>query len=157
DKTARFNRTDGTHLGVPFGGETQKMNEFNRLEQFAKLQRPPAIKFKDLEAFITSKVTFNVLPMRVQVDYFPVTDASVLTNFTIQFSNKDLEFKNAEGVQKAAVNILGRITSMTRRPVSNFEETVEVLSPKEMLQDYAKQKSIYQKTLPLAPGTYRLN
>src|SRR5579862_4489351 len=75
DKTQRFNRTDGTHLGVPFGGETQSMNEFNRIEQFAKLQKPPAIKFKDLEAYITSKVTFNVLPMRVQVDYFPITDA----------------------------------------------------------------------------------
>jgi len=157
DKTARFNRTDGTHLGVPFGGETQSMNEFNRLEQFAKLQKPPAIKFHDLEAYITSKVTFNTLPMRVQVDYFPITDASVLTAFTIQFNNKDLEFKSTEGVQRAAVNILGRITSMTRRPVSNFEETVEVLSPKEMLQDYAKQRSIYQKIIPLAPGTYRLN
>jgi len=32
-----------------------------------------------------------------------------------------------------------------------------VLSPKEMLQDYAKQKSIYQKIIPLAPGTYRFN
>jgi len=133
------------------------MNEFTRLEQFAKLQKPPAIKFHDLEAEITSKITFNVLPMRVQVDFFPVTDASVLTNFTIQFNNKDLEFKSAEGVQRAAVNILGRITSMTRRPISNFEDTVEVLAPKEMLQEYAKNKSIYQKTVPLVPGTYRLN
>src|SRR5579863_5001225 len=40
DKTQRFNNTDGTHLGVPFGGQTESMNEFNRLEQFAKLQRP---------------------------------------------------------------------------------------------------------------------
>src|ERR1043166_6579533 len=62
DKTDRFSRTDGTHLGVPFGGATQKMNEFNRLEQFAKLQRPPAIKFKDLEAFITSKIPYNIRP-----------------------------------------------------------------------------------------------
>jgi len=157
DKTQRFNNTDGTHLGVPFGGQTESMNEFSRLEQFAKLQKPPAIKFYDLEAAITSKVTFNILPMRVQVDFFPITDASVMTNFTVQFNNKDLEFKSTEGVQRAAVNILGRITSMTRRPIANFEDTVEVLAPKEMLQDYAKVKSIYQKTVPLAPGTYRLN
>jgi len=157
DKTQRFNNTDGTHLGVPFGGQTESMNEFSRLEQFAKLQKPPAIKFHDLEAAITSKVTFNILPMRVQVDFFPITDASVMTNFTVQFNNKDLEFKSTEGVQRAAVNILGRITSMTRRPIANFEDTVEVLAPKEMLQDYAKVKSIYQKTVPLAPGTYRLN
>ncbi len=31
------------------------MNEFTRLEQFAKLQKPPAIKFKDLEAAVNSQ------------------------------------------------------------------------------------------------------
>ena len=157
NKTDRFNRTDGTHLGVPFGGETQSMNEFNRIEQFAKLQRPPSIKFKDLDAVIQSRISYNILPMKVQVDFFPVTDASVLTNITIQFDNKDLQFQAREGVQRAAVNILGTMTSLTRRPVSNFEQTVEVIAPTEMLQEYAKNKSIFQKTVPMAPGTYRLN
>src|SRR6266581_373541 len=120
DKTARFNRTDGTHLGVPFGGETQKMNEFNRLEQFAKLQKAPPIKFKDLEAAITARISFNVLPVRVQVDYFPVTDASVLTFVTLQFDNKDLQFHAKDGVQKAVINIFGKVSTMTRRIVTNF-------------------------------------
>jgi GWxTD domain-containing protein len=158
DKTARFNRTDGTHLGVPFGGETESMNEFNRLERFAKLQQPPKVKFTDLEAMVNSRITYNVLPMRVRVDYFPVTDASVLTYVTVQFDNKDLQFQAKEGVQKAVVNIFGRITTMTRRmAVSPFEDTVTVDAPTEFLQEYAKNRSIYQKTVPLAPGTYRLN
>jgi hypothetical protein len=46
---------------------------------------------------------------------------------------------------------------MTRRIVTNFEDTVTVDSPNEMLQAYASHKSIFQKTLPLVPGTYRLN
>ena len=158
DKTDRFNRTDGTHLGTPFGGETQKMNQFNRLEQFAKLQKPPAIKFKDLETVVNSRISYSTLPMKVRVDYFPVTDSSVLTNITIQFENKDLQFQAKEGVQKAVVNIYGRITTMTRRTaVSPFEDTVTVDAPPEMLQEYAKQKRVYQKTVPLMPGTYRLN
>jgi GWxTD domain-containing protein len=158
DKTARFNRTDGTHLGVPFGGETQKMNQFNRLEQFAKLQRPPSVKFKDLEAAVNSRISYSVLPMKVRVDFFPITDSSVLTYITAQFDNKDLQFQAKDGVQKAVINIYGRITTMTRRiAVSPFEETVTVDAPSEMLQAYAKNKSIFQKSLPLAPGTYRLN
>jgi GWxTD domain-containing protein len=159
DKTDRFNRTDGTHMGVPADQLPASMNEFTRLEQFAKLQAPPVIKFKDLEAEVNSKITYNVLPMKVRVDYFPVTDASVLTYFTVQFENKDLQFHSKEGVQKAVVNIYGRITTMTRRVVNVFEDTVEINSPAtpEMLQAYAKQKSIYQKNVPLAPGTYRLN
>jgi hypothetical protein len=60
-------------------------------------------------------------------------------------------------VQKAVVNIYGQITTMTRRVVQVFEETVTVDSPAEMLQAISKNKSIFQKTIPLAPSTYRLN
>jgi len=156
-KTDRFNRTDGTHLGVPFGAETEKMNEFNRLEQFAKLQRPPAVKFKDLEAAVNSRISYNMLPMKVRADFFPLTDASVLSSFTLQFNNKDLQFQNKEGLQKAAVNIFGKVTTMSRRIVTNFEETVEASCLPEQLSDYVKRRSIYNKTIPLPPGTYRLN
>jgi GWxTD domain-containing protein len=156
-KDDRFNRTDGTHLGVPFGAETEKMNQFNRLEQFAKLQRPPAVKFKDLEAAVNSRISYNILPMKVRADFFPLTEASVLTFITLQFDNKDLQFHAKDGVQKAAVNIFGKVSTMTRRIVTNFEDTVEVTSPAEYLQQTAQRKSIYNKSVPLAPGTYRLN
>ncbi|HTQ53691.1 MAG TPA: GWxTD domain-containing protein [Bryobacteraceae bacterium] len=156
-KTQRFQNTDGTHLGQAFGGSSESMMEFNRLEQFAKLQKPPAVKFKDLEDAVTSKITFNILPMKVRADFFPLTEASVLTYITLQFDNKDLQFQAKEGVDKATVNIFGRVTTMTRRIVQTFEDTVTVDCAAEMLQAYAKRDSIYQKTLPLPPGTYRLN
>jgi GWxTD domain-containing protein len=155
-KTDRFNRTDGTHLGVPFGAQTESMNEFNRLEQFAKLQRPPAIKFKDLEAAVSSRISYSILPMKVRADFFPLTDASVLTFVTLQFENKDLQFQNKEGVQKAVVNIFGKVTTMTRKIVTTFEDTVTVDSPQEYLQQISQRKSIYNKSVPLAPNTYRL-
>src|ERR1700693_3747102 len=62
-KTARFNRTDGTHMGAPLGGTPASYDEFTRLEQFAKLQQAPKVKFKDLEAVINTRITFNILPM----------------------------------------------------------------------------------------------
>ena len=156
-KTDRFNNTDGTHLGAPLGGLPESMNEFSRLEQFAKLQKPPAIKYTDLEASVNTKITFNVLPMRVQVDYVRVTNSTVIANITIVFDNKDLQFTNKSGVQKAIVHILGRITSMTRRPINTFEHEVSIDSPNELLQKVAAQQSIYQESVPLPPGRYRLN
>jgi GWxTD domain-containing protein len=157
NKTDRFNRTDGTHLGTPFGGETESMNEFTRLEQFAKLQMPPKIKFTDLEAAVTSHLSYNILPMKTRVDFFPVTDASVLTNVTLQFDRKDLQFQFKDGVQKAVVDIYAKFSTMTRRVANVFEDTVTATTPPEYLQEYIKGKSIYQKTIPLPPGTYRLN
>ena len=73
--------------------------------------------------------------MKVQADYIPVTGSSVLTKITIQFDRKDLQFKQKEGVSTATVNIYGRITTMSRRPVNCFEEDlVQVDVPTEMLQ-----------------------
>ena len=157
DKTQRFQNTDGTHLGMALGGTPESMNEFTRLEQFAKLQKPPVIKFKDLEAQVNTVIKFNILPLQVRADYFPLTESSVLTNVTIQLENKDLQFQAKEGVQKAVVNMYGRITSMSRRVVNVFEETVTVDSPASLLGEISKKSSIYQKSIPLAPGLYRLN
>ena len=147
DKTHRFSRTDGTHLGT---GNPQpyrpSMNEFTRLEQFAKLQAPPPVKFKDLEAAVNSTIKYNLLPMKVRADFIPVTAISVLTNITIQFERKDLQFKQKEGVSKATVNIYARITSMSRRPVNWFEDVVTVEVPTDLLQQAVKGPSIYQKS-----------
>jgi GWxTD domain-containing protein len=156
-KNDRFNRTDGTHMGVPDDQLPTRLRQFNRLEQYVNLQKPPEVKFKDLEAVVKSRISYNMLPMKVKVDYFPITEASVLTNVTVQFANKDLSFSSKDGVQRATLDIYGRITTMTRRLVNVFEETVQVDSPQEFLAEYAKQRSIYQKTVPLLPGTYRLN
>ncbi|MDQ6699009.1 MAG: GWxTD domain-containing protein [Acidobacteriota bacterium] len=156
-KTDRFNRTDGTHLGTGMGTDTRRMNQFERLEQFAKLQKPPVIKFKDLEAAVTTRITFNVLPMKVRADFIRVTNSSVLTNVTLQFENRDLQFQSKEGVQKAVVNIYGRLTTMSRRVVNVFERTVTVDTTPEMLQAISTRSSIYQESIPLPPGKYRLN
>ena len=156
-KTARFQRTDGTHMGAPLGGTPASYDEFNRLEQFAKLQQAPKVKFKDLEAVIGTRVTFNVLPMNTRIDYLRVTDSSVLTNVSIQFDNRDLQFQTKDGVSKSVIHLLGRVTNMTRRPITTFEKDLEVPIAPEMLTQYQKQRSIYQQSIPLAPGRYRLN
>jgi GWxTD domain-containing protein len=156
-KTDRFNRTDGTHLGT--GGQMlpESMNEFSRLERLAKLQAPPPVKFKDLEAAVNSSIKYNLLPMKVRADFIPVTGSTVLSNITIQFDRKDLQFRQKGGVSEASVNIYARITSMSRRPVNWFEDVVTVDVPTDLLQQAVKGSSIYQKTIPLQPGRYRLN
>ena len=157
DKADRFSRTDGTRLGVPQDQLPSRLQPFERLQQFANLQKPPAIKFKDLEAAVSSKITYNVLPMRVRVDYVRMTNSSVLTNITLLFERKDLQFQAKEGVQRATVNIYARITNMSRRPIQIFEDPVTVDVPAELLQEAVKGSSVYGKSVPLAPGIYRLN
>jgi GWxTD domain-containing protein len=157
DKTQRFQRTDGTHLGTGNQPLPESMNEFTRLEQVAKLEAPPAIKFKDLQAAVDSSIRYNTLPMMVKADYIRVTDSTVLTSIAVQFKNSDLQYATKDTAAKATVNIYGRVTSLTRRPVNWFEDTVTAQFPAEMLQKAMGGSQIYSKTIPLAPGTYRLN
>lgn len=157
DKSDRFSRTDGTRLGTGTQPLPSRMNQFERLEQFAKLQKPPVVKFKDLEAMVTSKITYNLLPMRVRVDFVRMTNSTILTNIAVQFDRKDLQFQQKENVAKAIVNIYGRVTSMSRRPVNVFEDVVESETAAGLLQQAVQGVSLYGKSIPLAPGMYRLN
>jgi GWxTD domain-containing protein len=157
DKADRFSRTDGTRLGTGTSPLPQRMNQFERLEQFAKLQKPPTVKFKDLEAMVNSKITYNLLPMRVRVDFVRMTNSTILTNIAVQFDRKDLQFQQKDTVAKAIVNIYARITSMSRRTVNTFEEVVEAETAAGLLQQAIQGVSLFGKSVPLAPGMYRLN
>jgi len=158
DKADRFTNQTGMLLGAgPLSG-TSKMNMFDRFNQYVAVQKAPPVKFKDLDAVVNSTIKYNQLPMQVRVDYIPVTEASVNTNITIQFKRSDLQFKQTGGVAEATVNIFGTIQSMTRRRVGPpFEEVVKVGGPAELMAQLVQGSSIYQRTLPLAPGRYRLD
>ena len=78
-------------------------------------------------------------------------------NYTAVFEKSDLQFSNKDGVAKAVVNIYARITSMSRRVVNVFEDTVTSEVSANLLEQAQKGASIYQKSIPLAPGRYRLN
>jgi GWxTD domain-containing protein len=158
-KDDRFTRTDGTHLGTSAQGMDlpESLNEFSRLDRQAKLFQPPKIKFTDLEAAVDTRITYNLLPIKVRVDFMRMTDSTVLTSVAVQLDNKDLQFQDKGGVSTASVNMYGRITSMGRRPVSVWEEPVSIEVPTPMLGASNKHSSVYGHSVFLAPGTYRLN
>jgi hypothetical protein len=81
--------------------------EFDRLEQFAKLQAAPAVKFKDLEEVVSHKISVNLMPFDVRADFVKVTSDTVLVPVTIQIKNRDVTFQNKEGVERGTVNIFG--------------------------------------------------
>src|SRR4029079_16669190 len=60
DKAERLNR-DGASIGNALGN-TSRVNPFDRLQLMADIFKPPQIKYKDLEAVITTRLSFNVLP-----------------------------------------------------------------------------------------------
>src|SRR6266436_3765484 len=76
-KTDRFTRSDGTNLPTSLGGTPSSMNEFNRLEQYSKAFRPPAVKYKDLEAIVTARIVRDQVHFTYRTDYLKVTNDTV--------------------------------------------------------------------------------
>jgi GWxTD domain-containing protein len=156
-KTDRFTRSDGTHLPTTLGGEPASLNEFTRLELYAKVQRPPQVKYKDLEALVTSRMVRDQVKFNYRTDFLKVTNDTVLVPVTVQVPNNQLQFKNKDGVYSAELNIFGRVSTLTGRVVQTFEDPVTRDYPETLYKQSMKLSSIYQKALPLRPGLYRLD
>ncbi len=156
-KTDRFTRSDGTNLPRSMGGESSSMNEFNRLEQYSKAFRPPAVKYKDLEAIVTARIVRDQVHFTYRTDYLKVTNDTVLVPVTVQIPNNQLSFENKDGVHSATMNIFGRVSTLTGRVVQTFEDPVSRDFPESLFQRSLKLQSIYQKAVPLRPGLYRLD
>jgi GWxTD domain-containing protein len=156
-KTDRFTRSDGTHLPTALGGTPASLNEFTRLELYAKVQRPPEVKYKDLEALVTSRMVRDQVKFNYRTDFLKVTNDTVLVPVTVQVPNNQLQFKNKDGVYSAELNIFGRVSTLTNRVVQTFEDSVTRDYPESLYKQSVKLSSVYQKSLPLRPGLYRLD
>jgi GWxTD domain-containing protein len=156
-KADRFTRGGLERLGSgPFNNDLQT-KQFDRLEQFYKLQKPPAVKFKDLEEVVSHKISVNLMPFDVRADFVRVTSDTVLVPVTIQIKNRDVTFVNKDGVQRGTVNIFGRVTTLAGRIAQTFEDTVQVDEPAELLPKVIENSNVYWKALPLRAGRYRFD
>ena len=155
-KADRFSGGGLEQLGAGPMSSSLQTKEFDRLEQFAKLQAPPPVKFKDLEEIVNTKLITNLMPFDVRSDFVKVTGDTVLVPITIQMKYRDITFANKDGVQRGTVNIFGRVTTLTGRVVQTFEDTAQVDVPAELLPRTAENSSVYWKALPLRPGRYKI-
>jgi GWxTD domain-containing protein len=145
------------NLGPGPNSSSQATKEFDRLERYAKLTAPPPVKFKDLEEVVSHKISINLMPFDVLVDFVKVTGETVLVPFTVQLKNRDITFVNKEGVQRGVVNIFGRVTTLSGHIAQTFEDTVQADIPAELLAKAAENSQVYWKAVPLRSGRYRVD
>lgn len=144
-------------LGAGPDSASMQAKEFDRLEQYAKINSAPAVKFKDLEEVVSHKINYNAMPFDVRTDFVKITSDTVLVPITVQLKNRDITFNNKDGVQHGVVNIFGRLTTLSGKVAQTFEDTVVADVPAELLPREAGNSKIYWKAVPLRPGRYRLD
>ena len=158
-KTSRFTNSDGTHMAENQMGMGLNSNdeEFNRLEKYAAIFRPPPVKFKDLEAASTARVVRDQVKFDYRFDFLRITSDTVLVPITVQIPVKQLSFQEKDGVDSASMDLFVRVTSLGGRVVQTFEDTLRSDIPASLLQKSLNTSRIYQKAVPLSPNLYRLD
>ena len=134
-------------------------NPFRRLEIITNLQRPPQVKFGDLQTALSDSpvIDNNPLDFQMRVDFFRQSDERVVTAFTIQTENKELVFESVGGLPTAKMNIFGRIMAVSGKRSGIFEDSVTTSASSEELVEAKERKSVYQKAVALTPGTYKVD
>jgi GWxTD domain-containing protein len=140
----------------PFNHNLQS-KEFDRLEQFAKLNTPPPVKFKELNEIVTSHIRYNLLPFDVNVDFVKLTSDTVLMPITLQVPLRNLTWTNKEGVQRAVLNVFMKLSTLSGKTVQTFEDTIRKDIPAELLEKELTNVALWPKAVPMRPGLYRLD
>jgi len=154
----RLMNGDGSTMPAPMGGfRSASLDEFNRMDQYNKVQQAPPVKFKDLESIVTSRIVRDQIPFTYRFDFLRVTGDTVLVPITVQIPNRGMGFKVSDGVHTATLDLFARISTLSGRVVQTFEDTIRRDFPDSLLQQSLLASSIYQKAVPLRPGLYRLD
>jgi GWxTD domain-containing protein len=145
--------------GSQYYGRAQDQ-PFERLRVITDLQRPPQVKFSDLQDLAggsSGTIDNNPLNFDLRVDYFRQSDDRVIATFTVQTENKELVFDNVGGLPTAKMNVFGRITAVSGKRSGIFEDSVTASATGEELAEAKDRKSVYQKAIALTPGTYKVD
>ena len=155
-KASRFTNTNGTTCPTPIGGLSTTANEFENLDRYFRVQHAPE-HFNDLAEKVTSHMVVNQLPFQYRADFLRVTTDTDLVPITVQLRNRNLAFQNKQGVRSAVLDLYGRITTPGGRVVQVFEDVIFQDIADSLFQASGDLDSIYQKSLPLRAGLYRLD
>jgi hypothetical protein len=124
------------------------------------LMTPPAVKFSDLQELAGANsgiIDNNALQFDLRIDYFKQSDDRIITAFTVQTANKELQFESVGGLEQAKMNIFGRITAVSGRRSGVFEDSVTTNATADELAEARDRKSVYQKAVALTPGHYKVD
>jgi len=155
-KADRFTNSNGTTCPMLLGGISASNNEFEMQERNSLVQRPPQ-HFRELEERVLSHIVSNQLPFQYRADFLRATTNTVLVPITVQLRNRDISFQSKQGLYLAVLDLYGRITDPGGRVIQTFEDVISRDFPESLFQASLDLSSIYQKSVPLRSGLYRLD
>jgi GWxTD domain-containing protein len=119
--------------------------------------KAPPIRFKDLEAIVTSRLVRDEVKFAYHCDFLRATSTTVLVPIRIEIPARQLTFNENDAIDTATVNLFGRISTLSGHVVETFEDTLTDQTQASMLQQALSTSQTYQTIVPLTSALYRLD
>ena len=146
------------HNPLLIGYGRAKDQPFEKLTTLTNLQRPPSIDFADFRRpEVQTNIRYELLPFEVEVNHFPVDENNYLVPVTLMIPDKYLDYVTEGDHYRSVIDIYGQVSAVNGRVLNVFEETIGSTKDTRGSTENADQKSIYQKSMQLAPGRYKLD
>ena len=158
ERVDRYRYPGRAGLSDKFTAYRAQDNPFEKYRRHIMMEAPQPVKYKDFEKLVDVNITYEVLPLKVRLDYLRLDEGHVLVPITVQLQNQYLDFVQEGTVHVARMGIYGRIISLSNRLVMEFEDDLMIAYRPELLQKGLTERSMYQKILTLEKrGRYKLD
>jgi GWxTD domain-containing protein len=155
------NKADRGRNGVETVGDGFFSNNpqsiFDRMMQQSRAFAPPPVSERGTKEEVKVNVRVNPLMFDVRVDFAKGDAPAALVPITIQVANRELMYVGKSGMQHAALELFGRLTTLSGHVAGTFDEPLRLEVPAELLEKFLSNVSLYQEALSLRPGHYRLD
>jgi len=157
DRIRRLTNPTPGHNPYGFGYGRLKDQPFEKLQLLTNLQRPPKFPTSKLKEFVHAEVRYDMLPFDIRSDYLKLDGEQYVALITLMIPNRELQYVGLEGsIHRTTVNVYGELVDLTGYVVASFEEVVTNEIPEKELRAELQKFSLYQKSLRLRPGRYKL-
>src|SRR3990170_1042085 len=96
-----FTNNDGSRVAASeMGGSPRYLNQFERLEQYARAFTPPPVKYKDLEALVSSRIVRDSLKFSYESDFLRLTGDTAMVPITVMVPNQEMTYQGRDGVHR---------------------------------------------------------
>jgi hypothetical protein len=155
------NKADRGRNGVENLGESlfsnNQLSIFDRMMQQALALAQPPVPARGNKEEVSVTMRVNPLMFDVRVDFAKGDARTALVPITIQVANSELMYVGKSGIQHAALELFGRLTTLSGHVARTFDEPLRLEVPVETIEKFQSNVSLYQEALSLPPGRYRLD
>ena len=146
------------HNPLLLGYGRAKDASFAKLFTLTNLQRAPSIDFSDFRRpEVLTNIRYELLPFEVGISHFSVDEDEYVVPVTIVVPLNHLDFVAEGEVYRSALDLFGQVSAVNGRIITTFEETIGSARASGDPSEDANQSSMYQKSLRLASGRYKLD